>query len=189
MCKERVREFASRDAIHAPAPSAGPERRIRLVPPHERSDGHFSRWEAGPTSLGPVGRLTTTVLIVASLVWCSANNFIILCLPIGIAGGVVLRDVWKRTWIPSIAGQTTGDAPRSADTEAPESGPGNPRPEPRPAPVPIEIPARTKIAWVCFGVLGLAACVLFSYGNTEVKAAVLMASSLSALALWYANLA
>jgi hypothetical protein len=184
MCKERVREFASREAIHDPAPPAGPERRIRLVAPDERSDGQFSRWEAGPTSFGPVGRLTITVLVVAWLVWCATNNFIILCLPIGIAGGVVLRDVWKRTWIPSGSG-----GQGTPGSSAPDTGQRAAGREPRPAPAPIEIPTRTKVAWVCFGVVGLAACLGFAYGGVEVKAAVLMAASLSALALWYSNLA
>jgi hypothetical protein len=181
MCKERVREFASRDAIHDPAPPAGPERRIRLVAPDERSDGHFSRWEAGPTAFGPVGRVTITVLVGAWLLNGFLHTFFILWLPLAFVAGMVLRDVWKRTWVPATA---SGDVPA---TSLPE-GRRIPAREARPAPVPVEIPTRTKVAWVCLGVVGLAACLGFAYGGVEVKAAVLMAASLSALALWYSNL-
>jgi hypothetical protein len=182
MCKEPVHELTPRDAVHDPAPPAEPVRRIRLVAPDERADGHFSRWEAGPTSFGPAGRLAITVLVGVWLLWCVSNNFIILCLPLGFGGGVVLRDVWKRTWIPAGSGE---DAP-SSDTA--EIGARPMDREPCPAPVPVEIPTATKVAWVCLGVVGLAACLGFAFGSVEVKAAILMAASLSALALWYSKL-
>jgi hypothetical protein len=182
MCKEPVRELTPRDGVHDPAPPAEPVRRIRLVAPDERADGHYSRWEAGPTSFGPAGRLAITVLVGVWLLWCFSNNFVILCLPLGFVAGVVLRDVWKRTWIPAGSGEDGAPPTGTAETGS------RPDRETRPAPVPIEIPTATKVAWACLGVVGLAACLGFAFGSVEMKAAILMAASLSALALWYSKL-
>ncbi|MDP9102350.1 MAG: hypothetical protein M3N21_09425 [Actinomycetota bacterium] len=60
----------------------------------------YSRWRGGPTSMGPVGRISWTVgvLSVAALSVFSGNPFSIgvWCL---FAGPLILRSVWKRARI------------------------------------------------------------------------------------------
>jgi hypothetical protein len=188
MCKERVREFAGRGTIHDPRPQIDRRPGIRLVASEPRSDGHFSRWEGGPTAFGPVGRVTITVLVGAWLLNGFLHTFFILWLPLAFVGGMVLRDVWKRTWVPALTIEVPAAPTSDAVTADSPPGPRAPGREARPAPAKVEIPTRTKVAWVCIGVVGLVACLGFAYGSVEVKSAVLMAASLAALALWFGNL-
>lgn len=59
-----------------------------------------SRWRGGPTSFGPVGRVswTVAVLLVAAFALFSMDPFFIV-IWIGVVGPVLLRSVWKRARI------------------------------------------------------------------------------------------
>lgn len=57
----------------------------------------YSRWQGGPTSFGPVGRVVLTLLVLLVGLWLLETN------PIGgvvyalLAAPLVLREVWKRS--------------------------------------------------------------------------------------------
>ena len=57
----------------------------------------YSRWKAGPTSMGPVGRISWTVgvLLVAAFAVFSGDIFF-MGIWILFVGPLVLRSVWKR---------------------------------------------------------------------------------------------
>ena len=74
-------------------------------------DVKTSRWRAGPTTMGPVGRIVATLCIVALFPWggedgVSAASAFQLWFLIGwvLLAGVVLRSVWAPT-------RVAGDAP------------------------------------------------------------------------------
>jgi hypothetical protein len=72
-CYARVTTFAARPPIHEPGSYVGTP----------RPDVRTSRWRAGATTMGPVGRVVATVLLLVILPWWA------LALP--------LRSIWRKT--------------------------------------------------------------------------------------------
>ena len=59
---------AGSSAAEESAPAGPPWRRTISAAPSEPDTPEYSRWKAGPTSLGPVGRSIVSLLIVVALV-------------------------------------------------------------------------------------------------------------------------
>jgi hypothetical protein len=79
MCGEAVREFAPRELAVGGLVYAPPKR------------PRTSRWRAGPTSFGPLGRLVATALVLLFAPW---NAFFMMLVYVPVAT-LVLRHVWK----------------------------------------------------------------------------------------------
>lgn len=88
-CYAPVTLYSPREPVHEPGGYAGP-------PMHTL---RTSRWRAGPTSFGPVGRILCTAALAALFPWwgLGGNPFFLWSLMgwLGMAG-IVLRSVWKR---------------------------------------------------------------------------------------------
>jgi hypothetical protein len=102
-CYEPVREFAPRDRqlpplerVQEPPPwvGASPLRDPDVLPPT------YSRWRAGPTTFGPVGRLIVTILVALIFPWDAivTLNPLRLWFMLGytIFAAYVLRHTWRR---------------------------------------------------------------------------------------------
>ena len=60
-----------------------------------RHDVHYSRWKAGPTSFGPVGRILATLLVILLGPW-TTSAFAILYAPAWIiVAAISLKSIWK----------------------------------------------------------------------------------------------
>lgn len=88
-CYAPVTLYSRREPVHGPEGYAGQPR------PTLRT----SRWRAGPTSFGPLGRILSTAALAALFPWwgLGGNPFFLWSLMgwLGMAG-IVLRSVWKR---------------------------------------------------------------------------------------------
>lgn len=84
-CYTRVTTFAARPPMHDPGAYVGTL----------RPDVRTSRWRGGPTTMGPVGRIAITVLLLLIFPWWA------IVLP--------LRSVWRRTRVPDGAPPTMLD--------------------------------------------------------------------------------
>ena len=106
-----------------------------------------SRWKAGATTFGPVGRIVVTALVVAFAPWPQIAS------PIGLAvlwpaylliAGAVLRSTWKRDLVERRL-------PASAADD-----------EDRPEPVRAGMPRSTMWAWLGIGLLSLGVAILWT---------------------------
>ena len=88
-CYAPVTLYSTRPPVHEPGGYVG-----RPMP-----TPRTSRWRSGPTTFGPVGRILSTVALVAVFPWwgLGGNPFFLWSLMgwLGMAG-IVLRSVWKR---------------------------------------------------------------------------------------------
>ena len=57
----------------------------------------YSRWQGGPTSFGPVGRVLLTLLLLAFEYWLYRFNLLGFAITTVLVVPLVLRDVWKRS--------------------------------------------------------------------------------------------
>jgi hypothetical protein len=88
-CYAPVRPYSPREPVHEPGGYAG-----RPMPTLRTS-----RWRAGPTSFGPLGRILSTVASAALFPWwgLGGDPFFLWSLMGWLAmAGIVLRSVWKR---------------------------------------------------------------------------------------------
>jgi len=178
LCYEPVREFTARAPIHDRVPEAPPSGPIGLVPAgDQRNGGRWSRWERTPTTFGPAGKIALTVLIGGWIVSAYFTMFVLFWLILVFIGGWILREVWRKGWVPEE---------RIVESGAKVAARSDLHPEPPTPPAPRWIPARTKVAWVGLGALALAAAVAFSYGSEPVQAGVMMGGSLTLLVGWLA---
>jgi hypothetical protein len=178
LCYEPVREFTARAPLHDRVPAPEPRRRIGLVPAgDERNGGHWSRWERTSTTFGPAGRLAVTAAVGGWIVSAFFTMFVVFWLILVFIGGWILREVWRKGWVPEER-ILASVAPQTPRTEL--------HPEPPTPPAPSWTPTRTKVAWAGSGALALAAALAFAYGNESVQAVIMMAGSLTLLVGWFA---
>jgi|SRR5918992_2455320 hypothetical protein len=88
-CLAPVKTFARRPPLHDPGTYVGrPEPEART-----------SRWQAGPTTFGPAGRIVSTLVVAAMFPWWGLGGFnpFFLWALMGwlLAGGVFLRSIWR----------------------------------------------------------------------------------------------
>jgi hypothetical protein len=70
---------------------------------------HWSRWEKSATTLGPAGRVGTTVVTVLWVLGAAGNSPLTLIFVLAVAG-VVLHAIWARGWI--VPGDEVAAPPR-----------------------------------------------------------------------------
>jgi len=96
-CLAPITEFAAREIV----PGSYVE--------SPRAQVRYSRWQGGPTSFGPVGRVLATILVFLFGPW-TFSSFPILFGPIWIViAVVVLKSIWKKERV------VEGQAPSAAD--------------------------------------------------------------------------
>ena len=153
-CFEPIAGFASRPPLHDPLPEPERARHIRLGAPDARTQGRFSRWQAGPTSIGPAGRIAITSVLGLWVIWGFLNVFLVMWAVMVVVSGLILRDVWKPVWLPR---ETLAADPDRVRPPAPE--------EPQVEIVRPAIPLSTKVAWAVIGALVIGSAVI--YENTS----------------------
>jgi hypothetical protein len=140
------------------------------------SDVGRSRWKAGATSFGPVGRIATTVgvLLFFPPIGSLGNPLtIFVYLPAYLTiATVVLRSTWKKDVIE-----------RPVPVEEPAGGP-------RPEPVVEPIPRATIVAWSVLIAIGLGIAISWTATGSQGRGIIGIAASLTALVFairWFAR--
>jgi len=164
-CYAPVRQLTPR----APQPPTLP-----IVRPKEERP--MSRWKAGATTFGPIGRVGITVLVLLFAPW-SMNAFAIFVLwpPYLVLAGLVLRGTWRKDFVQTMTLSEMVAAGRST---------------PASTPTPTPILRSTVVAWVLLGTLGLGVGVVWVSGGQTVRGVVGICASLAALVLavrWFAR--
>jgi len=138
---------------------------VHLVQP--RDERPMSRWKAGATTFGPVGRLTITVLVLLFAPW-SMNGVAIFVLwpPYLVLAGLVLNGTWKRDHVQTMtisqiaaAGSTSNHPPAAL----------------RP------IPRATVVAWLLLTIVGLSVGAAWASGGQVVRGSIGICASLAGL--------
>lgn len=137
-----------------------------VQPKDERA---MSRWKAGATTFGPVGRITITLLVLLFAPW-SMDGFAIFVLwpPYLVLAGLVLRGTWRKDHV-----QTMTIAEMVAAGRPPHASP--------PARVPI--PRSTVVAWLLLVTMGLGVGVAWASGGQTPRAVISIGASLVVLVL------
>ena len=157
-CYEPVRQLTPREP---PLPS------IQFVPP--KDEAPMSRWKAGATTFGPVGRITITLLVLLFAPW-STDGFAIFVLwpPYLVLAGVVLHGTWRKDHVQTmtiaqmaVAGRTSSPAPA----------------------LRTPIPRSTVVAWLLLVTLGLGVEVVWASSGQTVHAVIAIGASLTVLVL------
>ena len=78
------------------APVQGEPPAVPAAPPAPPTQ-LYSRWQGGPTSFGPVGRIVLTLLLLAFEYWLYRFNVFGFVTTMVLLVPLVLRDVWKRS--------------------------------------------------------------------------------------------
>jgi hypothetical protein len=134
-----------------------------------RRDGARSRWKAGATSFGPVGRIAITVGVllffppIGSL-GSPITLFVYLPAYLTIAA-VVLRSTWKKDVV---------ERPLAVE---------EPAREPRPEPVVEPIPTTTIVAWSVLIAIGLGVAIAWTATSNQGRGVIGIGVSLAALVL------
>jgi hypothetical protein len=153
-CLEPVRQLTPRqgDIPVASFVSAGP-------------DAIRSRWKAGATSFGPVGRIAITVGVLLFFPKSIGNPVtLFVYLPAYLAIAVmVLRSTWKKDVVerPLAAEEPTG--------------------EPRPEPVVEPVPTTTIVAWSVLIAIGLGVAIAWTAAGNVGRGVIGIGASLAAL--------
>jgi hypothetical protein len=96
LCLEPVRELTPRAAVHT-GDFVG----------ELHDEPRYTRWRAGPTSFGPVGRIVATVAVILMGPWTGVSMFTILYVPVWIMlSTMILKEVWQRQKIDPDAPPT-----------------------------------------------------------------------------------
>lgn len=153
-CLEPVRQLTPRegDIPVASFVSAGP-------------DAIRSRWKAGATSFGPVGRIAITVAVLLffpSSIGNPVTLFVYLPAYLAIAV-VVLRSTWKKDVVE-----------RPLAVEEPIG-------EPRPEPVVERVPTATIVAWSVLIAIGLGVAIAWTASDNVGRGVIGIGASLAAL--------
>jgi len=125
-CYEPIRQLTPRDP--------GTPTITLLRDPNE--DAERSRWRAGVNTFGPVGRIVTTLLVIAFAPWTTNAVALIVLWPIYLVGAaIVLRATWKKDDVvhasiagKAVAGRPAPPPPDLRGTSLPPGGALRPRP-------------------------------------------------------------
>ncbi len=169
-CYEPVRQLTPREPQLASLPTAaGP----RIERPR-------SRWKAGATTFGPVGRIAITVLVLLFVPTSLDPISLFLYLPCYLViAFIILRSTWANDLV---------DLSRAGEgSEVAASREGMPRLAPSEVPAPrvrTPIPRSTMIAWVVLAVLGGALGVVWTTSGDVGHGIIGICASVTALVLW-----
>jgi hypothetical protein len=138
-----------------------------LVQP--KDERPMSRWKAGATTFGPVGRIAITLLVLLFAPW-SMNGIAIFVLwpPYLVIATLVLRTTWKRDHVQTmtVAEMAVAGRPSWAPSES-----------------RMRIPRSTVVAWLLLVTLGLGVAFVWATGGQTVHALIGICASLVALVL------
>jgi hypothetical protein len=161
-CYEPVRHLTPRSpelAVSSPQPIRG--------------DGRArSRWRAGATTFGPVGRIVVTAGVIVFFPWGTIGNPLTLFvyLPAYLVLAVaVLRSTWRRDLATTMPPST---------------------PEPSSSDEPVEVvrpplPRSTIVAWIALGLIGLGFAIVWTASGDEMHGILGICASLIALVLTF----
>jgi hypothetical protein len=155
-CLEPVRQLTPRE------PQLPTARPVHTGPVLARS-----RWKAGATSFGPVGRIAITVGVLLFFPPTLGNPItLFVYLPAYLAiAAMVLRSTWKK------------DVPeRPLPVEEPSG-------EPRPEPVVEPIPTATIVAWSVLIAIGLGVSIAWTATGSQGRGLIGIGVSLAALVI------
>jgi hypothetical protein len=157
-CYEPVRHLTPREP---PLPT------VHFLQP--KDEGPMSRWKAGVTTFGPVGRITITVLVLLFAPW-SLNGFAIFVLwpPYLVLTGLVLHGTWRMDHVQT----------RTIAQIAAAARPSNGAPAIR-----TPIPRSTVVAWLLLVTLGLGVGIVWASSGQTIRAVIAIGASLTALVL------
>jgi hypothetical protein len=129
----------------------------------------MSRWKAGATTFGPVGRVTITLLVLLFAPW-SMNGFAIFVLwpPYLVLAGLILHWIWKRDHVQSMTVAEIVAAGRSSNA---------------PPPVRTPLPRSTAVAWLLLAMVGLIVRIVWASSGQTVRGVIGIVASLVALVL------
>jgi hypothetical protein len=132
-----------------------------------RPEAARSRWKAGATSFGPVGRIAITVGVLLFFPPTLGNPvtlFVYLPAYLAIAA-MVLRSTWKKDVVerPIAVEGTSG--------------------EPRPEPVVEPVPTATIVAWSVLIAIGLGVAIVWTAMGSQGRGLIGIGVSLAALVL------
>jgi hypothetical protein len=134
---------------------------------NSRPDAARSRWKAGATSFGPVGRIAISVGVLLFFPPTLGNPvtlFVYLPAYLAIAA-VVLRSTWKKDVVE-----------RPVPVEEPAG-------EPRPEPVVEPVPTTTIVAWSVLIAIGLGVAIAWTAMGSQGRGLIGIGVSLAALVL------
>jgi hypothetical protein len=98
-CHEPVREFAPRLGVHDGGFVGNP-----------RIERRTSRWQGGPTALGPTGKILATASVLLFGPWQSVSVFTLLYGPVWVLLSViVLKEIWRPRFLGPDAPPTKGE--------------------------------------------------------------------------------
>lgn len=147
--------------------------------------GTYTRTRAGATSFGLAGRITLTALVLSAVVSGFFSMFVVYWIVLVTAGAYVIKDVWKREYVPAEPADPRRPPPTGQVEQLPEAARQRlGSPEPQAEPVRPRIPVWLKALRV------LAVCGVFAFAvfwqmtNSSVHGVILICSSVGALVLY-----
>jgi hypothetical protein len=140
---------------------------VHFVQPKEEHP--MSRWKAGATTFGPIGRIAITLLVLLFAPW-SMNGFALFVLwpPYLVLATLVLRATWKKDHVQTMTVAEMAVAGR------PSWAPPDTR---------MPFPRSTVVVWLLLGTLGLGVAIAWATGGQTVHALIAICASLIALVL------
>jgi hypothetical protein len=170
-CYEPVRQLTPREPQLAPLPTA-------TVPRVERPR---SRWKAGATTFGPVGRIAITIIVLLFAPTSLDPISLFIYWPCYLAlAFVILRSTWANDLV---------DLPGAGEDAGGDASAGMPRLAPGEVvapPVRAPLPRSTLIAWVALAALGGSLGFVWAPSGHVGRGIVGIVASLAALVLWLA---
>ena len=164
-CLEPVRQLTPREAQ---LPTAGPVNRGPVLA--------RSRWKAGATSFGPVGRIAITIgvlLFFPPIGSLGSPMTLFIYLPSYLAiAAVVLRSTWKKDVVE-----------RPLPVQQPSG-------EPELEPVVEPVPTSTIVMWAVLIAIGLGVAIAWTATGSQGRGVIGIAASLAALVFairWFAR--
>jgi hypothetical protein len=129
-----------------------------------------SRWKAGATTFGPVGRIAVTLIVLAFAPWSTNVIALVVAWPAYLTiAGIVLSQTWKKDDV------ATTDVREMAVLGKPS--------EPAVEPTPIPTPRATIVAWGVLIALGVGGAIVWFAGGSVVRGVLGICASLAALVL------
>ncbi len=141
---------------------------IHFLTPKEEAPR--SRWRAGVTTFGPVGRITITVLVLLLGPWTLNPVAIVIGWPMYLVFAIlILRSTWKRDDVET----PTIRQPAAAGAHS----------VPTPEAVRLPVPRSTIVVWAILGLLGLGVGISWAVSGDRGHAYLGIGASLATLAL------
>jgi hypothetical protein len=164
LCYEPVRELTPREPVWAPGGFVdNPVNTGGQVP-------HWSRWEKSPTTIGPVGRISATIVFLATVPMAASAGAFLYVLLVPATAYMVLPAIWARGWV--VPGEIEQVRPVTST-----------KPDPHPEPPLTKAMLAWRGIWMT-GVLG--ACLVFAYSPTvAAKASVLGLAAIVGLVMFW----